>query len=197
MALTGKQLIFATEYLKCLNATEAARRAGYKGDDKSHASIGYENLRKLEISSFINTEFTKHVMSAEEVLYHLTMIGRGDMDDILDDKGNLDLDKARARGKTGIIKKVKTRTITSEDSDIVENEIEPVDRLKALELLAKYHDLINKVKVEDWRTQAIADIRAGNIPYEALAEAFDETLATQLFAAAGIPVQVGQSAEGE
>lgn len=62
------------------------------------------------------------------------------------------------------------------------------DRLAALNLLAKYHDLVNKVKIEDWRSQAVADIRAGNLPFAALAEAFDEDLATELFRAAGVPI---------
>lgn len=189
--LTGKQQRFITEYLKCLNATEAARRAEYDGNDVTLASIGYENLRKPQIASRIEEEFAKHTMSAAEVLYHLTAIGRTDISDVLDDKGNIDLVKARERGKTGIIKKVKSRMITTEDSDIVETEVEPMDKVKALELLAKYHDLINKIRVEDWRTDAIADIRAGNIDYEALVEAFDDTLATELFRAAGVPISSG------
>jgi phage terminase small subunit len=186
--LTGKQQRFVVEYLKCLNATEAARRSGYEGDDNTLSSVGYENLRKPDIASRIEEEFTKHKMTAAEVLYHLSAIGRADVDDVLDDKGNIDLLKARARGKTGIIKKIKSRMITTEDSDIVETEVEPMDKVKALELLAKYHDLINKIRIDDWRTQAIADIRAGNLPFEALADAFDESLATELFRAAGVPI---------
>jgi len=62
------------------------------------------------------------------------------------------------------------------------------DRLKALELLAKYHDLINKVRIEDWRSQAISDIRAGVVTYDALAQAFDRDLASELFTAAGVPL---------
>lgn len=40
-----------------------------------------------------------------------------------------------------------------------------------------------------WQDQAIADIRAGLVTYEALAEAFDDDLATELFTRAGMPVE--------
>lgn len=47
------------------------------------------------------------------------------------------------------------------------------------------------VKIEvNWQEQAIMDIRAGVIHYHDLVEAFDAELATQLFARAGIPVQI-------
>lgn len=68
-----------------------------------------------------------------------------------------------------------------------------VDRyLRALDhrakLLGEYAPL--KVKQEDWRTQAIEDIKAGRIDYKTLSAAFDDNLAMQLFAAAGKPVMV-------
>lgn len=48
------------------------------------------------------------------------------------------------------------------------------------------------VEVEDWRSKAIEDIKAGRIAYKALVEAFDTDLATQLFAEAGLSIQVGE-----
>lgn len=47
--LTPKQEIFVSEYLKTGNATEAARRAGYKGNDNTLAQVGNENLRKPNV----------------------------------------------------------------------------------------------------------------------------------------------------
>lgn len=47
--LTPKQKAFADEYLKCGNATEAARRAGYK---QPHVQ-GSQNLEKLSVSAYI------------------------------------------------------------------------------------------------------------------------------------------------
>lgn len=44
--LTGKQYLFVEVYLKTFNATEAARQAGYKGNDSTLAVVGSENLTK-------------------------------------------------------------------------------------------------------------------------------------------------------
>ena len=47
--LTDKQKAFVNHYLICLNATEAAKRAGYKGSYDTLRSIGSENLTKPNI----------------------------------------------------------------------------------------------------------------------------------------------------
>lgn len=51
--LTPKQQLFVSEYLKTGNATEAARKAGYKGNDKTLGQVGAENLKKPGISRVI------------------------------------------------------------------------------------------------------------------------------------------------
>lgn len=51
MDLTPKQKAFADEFLKCGNATEAAKRAGYS--EQSARQMGTENLSKPYISSYI------------------------------------------------------------------------------------------------------------------------------------------------
>lgn len=51
MNLTPKQKAFADEFLKCGNATEAAKRAGYS--EQSARQMGTENLSKPSISSYI------------------------------------------------------------------------------------------------------------------------------------------------
>lgn len=139
MALTPKQEAFINEYFKCWNATQAAIRAGYS--EKTAYSIGSENLKKPEIAEVIRTRMTESAMSSDEVLFHLAQIARGDISDALDDNGNLDLRKAKERGVSNLIKKVKSRAITTEQSDIAESETEQYDRLKALELLGKVHGM--------------------------------------------------------
>lgn len=44
------------------------------------------------------------------------------------------------------------------------------------------------VQVDDWRSQAIEDIKAGKISFEALRDAFDHETATELFTAAGASI---------
>lgn len=53
MKLTPKQKAFADYYIECGNATEAARRAGYKGNPKTLSAVGIENLGKPGISAYI------------------------------------------------------------------------------------------------------------------------------------------------
>jgi phage terminase small subunit len=144
MALTNKQQAFVNAYIRTRNATQAAIEAGYS-QNTAHA-IGWENLRKPEISEAVRQFFEADSMSAAEVLHHLALIARGDVSEVLDDMGNFDLRKARAAGKTNLVKKLKARTITSTDkdgdgTDIHEWEVELYDRMKALELIGKYQKL--------------------------------------------------------
>jgi len=46
-----------------------------------------------------------------------------------------------------------------------------------------------KIHVDDWRSQAIADIRAGKLPYAALKEWFDDSMAAELFREAGVKIE--------
>lgn len=90
--------------------------------------------------------------------------------------------RVNSYGKEYVYKQVRVReTVTTN----------PGDWRAAIEFLKRRFpdEWGDRQKIEDWRTQAIADIRAGKIPYEALADAFDTDLATELFAAAGVPVQ--------
>lgn len=172
MALTNKQELFVSEYLKHFNATKAALDAGYS--EKSAHSIGSENLKKPEIAARVQARLTQAAMTADEVLFHLAEIARADLDEVTDSLGNLDMKKARDAGKTRLIKKVRQRTITTSDrdgegSDISETEVEMHDRLKALELLGKHHKLFTDKSevetsgqvtvryVENWRDDSPAE----------------------------------------
>ena len=68
--LTEKQNQFILEYMKDLNATQAAIRAGYS--KKTAKVIGYENLTKPYISERIQEEIDKRServkMTADDVL---------------------------------------------------------------------------------------------------------------------------------
>lgn len=194
--LKPKHQLFVNYYFELnFNQTKAAIAAGFpEAGARTQAS---RLLKNVDIIAEIERRMNEHAMSANEVLYHLSAIGRGDMDDLLDKRGNPSLKMARENKKTHLIKKLHVETIPVGEDRIktVVTKIEVYDRLRALELLAKHHDLINRVKIDDWRTQAITDIRAGVIPFKALAEAFDIDLATELFKAAGVPVQISEGEE--
>lgn len=89
--LTDKQELFAREYLKDLNATQAAIRAGYSED--SAASQGCENLIKPNIAKRIaelKAERNEDVgVDAAYVLRRLAEIDQMDVLDILTSAGEL------------------------------------------------------------------------------------------------------------
>lgn len=184
--LSSKQQKFAAHYAVHSNATQAALHADYS--EKTAYSQGQRLLKNVEIQKVIQEIFRRNTMSEFEVLHRLTEIARGDLSDVVDDYGNLDMAKAKSKGKTKLLKKVKSRSITTDDSDIHEAEVETYDALKALELLARKHDLINKIRVERVEDRVIVDIRAGRIDFEPLAQEFGLDLATQLFQQAGVPI---------
>lgn len=74
--LTEKQKRFVEEYLVDLNATQAARRAGYSG--KTAYSIGQENLRKPAIQAALarrQETYAKRVeWTVEDILADLRTI---------------------------------------------------------------------------------------------------------------------------
>ena len=80
MKFTPKQRRFVQEYLICLNATEAAKRAGYSENVAS--AIGFENLKKPKIKQLIDETLesiaTEKVASITEILEFLTSVMRGE-----------------------------------------------------------------------------------------------------------------------
>ena len=79
--LTPKQKAFADYYIELGNATEAARRAGYKKPNVQ----GSQNLEKLSIKSYIEERVKaldeKRIAKGEEVLQYLTKVMRGEEKD--------------------------------------------------------------------------------------------------------------------
>lgn len=139
--LSDKQKLFVEEYLQCLNATEAARKAGYKGGENTLASQGSDNLRNAKIRAYVDARLAESAMKADEVLGRLTEQARGSLDDFLKN-GSLDLEQAAQRGKLHMVKKItqKKRSF-GEDGIETEIQIELHDSQAALTLLGKHHRL--------------------------------------------------------
>lgn len=57
--LTPKQALFCREYFVDLNATQSAKRAGYKGNDNTLSAVGYENLGKPRIIAVMDVFFER------------------------------------------------------------------------------------------------------------------------------------------
>lgn len=181
--LTAKQRRFVEEYLVCLNATEAARRAEYTHPNKQ----GPANLVKVGIAAAISAGFALRAMPSDEVLARLADIARGSADDFVtiyespltDLAGDpvratdgtaimrrfpsLDLEKARERGVLHLIRKI---SYTAHGP-----AVELYDAQAALALLAKHHGLLidrQEITGKDGApiavqfTQALDAVYAGN-----------------------------------
>lgn len=83
IGLNQRQKLFASEYIKLGNATQAAINAGYS--EKTAGRIAGQNLKKLEIKSYIDAEVEKmhseNIMDAKEALSILSDIARGKRDE--------------------------------------------------------------------------------------------------------------------
>lgn len=80
--LTYKQKAFVDAYLDCLNASEAARRAGYSL--RTARSVGSENLAKPDIAAAIQAGMAERAMPRDEVLLRLTEHARADVRDLFE-----------------------------------------------------------------------------------------------------------------
>ena len=120
--MTERQKRFVDYYIKSGNATEAARKAGYKNPVK----IGSENLTKLDIRKAIDDRLaemqSERIADAEEVLTYLTAAMRGEITEeviVVEGLGN---GESSARVET--------------------KQLSAATRTKAAELLAKRYGLL-------------------------------------------------------
>lgn len=142
MKLTPKQKAFADEYLICGNATEAAKRAGYK--EKAAYAMGAENLKKPQISAYIAERQKQiedsRIANIKEVLEFYSSVLRGEIKDQFDMDASLsdrlaagrelmkryekaDEQKARVRLLNAQVDKLTGNNQEVEDLEDIEEEI--------------------------------------------------------------------------
>lgn len=129
-----RQKLFVEEYLRCWNASEAARRAGYS--PRSAASIGWENLRKPEIKQEIDRRIEEELMSVNEVLVRLAQQARAEYSEYIAADGSLDLERLKADGKAHLVKSIKRTRYGI--------QVEFYNAQSALLQIARYHGLFNE-----------------------------------------------------
>ena len=147
--LTNKQQRFVDEYLLDLNATAAAKRAGYS--KKTASQIGEENLRKLEISKLIKeaidarSERTK--IDADWLLKRLADEVTANVADIYNDNGSLKaVHEWPEIWRTGLVAGLdivqEYETVDGEKKLVGRvSKIKLSDRIKRLELIGKHVDV--------------------------------------------------------
>lgn len=132
--MTDKQKRFADEYLIDCNIARAYMAAYPKVKSVVSASTaGGRLLKNVEVKSYIDDQMQKiqssKIAKAEEVLESLTAILRGETED------QVVVTEGQGEGYS--------------QARIIEKRVSEKDRLKAAELLAKYHQLlVPKVQIE-------------------------------------------------
>lgn len=149
MAISAKQQVFIDEYLICLNASEAARRAGYNG--KSNV-VGPRLLADVSIGAEIDRRLKEKHLNADSVLARVSELANSDIVTFADVRRISDLKDEKYKGKTHVIKKFKskiTKGLAGIETEEVELELYGADG--SLDKMMRYHGLYNDKVELSWR----------------------------------------------
>ena len=181
--LTAKQRTFALEYIICKNGTEAARRAGYAGDDATLAVTASRLLRNAKVVEFINERFAEMAMRADEVIARMSEQASADMGDFIDVKHNwvsINLERAKDNNKLHLIKKIKQGKYGV--------ELELYDAQAAQRTLAQHHGLLKTEVTINFAPELLERFgelaRRAEIPASQLFEDMMNAIAAELSAEA-------------
>jgi phage terminase small subunit len=107
--VTPKQALFIDAYLtNGFNQTQAAITAGYA---KVSAHVeAHKVIRKPAVRAEIDRRMRDYRISADEIMGRLSAIARANIEDLIDDNGNLDFKRARQRGALAAIRSI-TQTV--------------------------------------------------------------------------------------
>lgn len=163
--LTPKQRLFVAEYLKDLNATQAAVRAGYgEKSNRTPSRLMANKAVRAEIEKALAARVEKLEITAEQVLSAIADIAFGDVRDVFDDEGALkapsEWDERTAASVVGL----EIGTSAKGKGEVVHvAKIKRADRLRALDMLARHHSLYNdklEIKGLDALSERLARAKA-------------------------------------
>lgn len=144
--LTAKEARFVREYLKDLNATQAAIRAGYRAHTAKQA--GSRLLSNVDVSAAIDEakqeRNDKLQIDAEWVLKRLRDEAEADLLDLYDDNGSiLPVEEWPLIWRQGLVTEVKTEELYEGEGEDRINvgrvvTMKVSDRIKRIELIGKH-----------------------------------------------------------
>lgn len=181
MALTPKQKRFVAEYLIDLNATAAARRAGYSA--KTADRIGPELLGKTCVSEAIQQAIQEREKRTEitqdKVIQELAKLGFFDIRKLFDKDGKpLDISKLDDDTAAALVG-LDVQDVSDSDGNYVGfiKKYKMADKIKALELLGKHTGAFEKHDTQtaalETAMRALADIIEKPVPNRKI-EDFEE-----------------------
>lgn len=157
--LTAKQALFVEHYLDCLNATEAARRAGYAEPRQQGSRL----LTNVNVAAAVSAGLATKAMPVDEVLARLSAIGRADIrdlfafaeKDVVNEAGEVVVSEGSMTG-LNLHRNAPLYLIKSITPTRYGTKIELHDQKSALDTLARAHGILNTF---DWSKvpQAIVD----------------------------------------
>lgn len=140
--LNRKRKLFCEEYIKDLNASEAAKRAGYIGKDVRTTACSL--LKKPECSEYIkelqSATAERNRITVDDLIHDLDEIRKADLKDLYDEDGNLKGVNRLPSNVTRIIQEheVTTQTIIGCDIEKTRTKYKFYSKLEAIEKLAKH-----------------------------------------------------------
>ena len=152
--LSRKHKRFIDEYLRTFNGTRSYMVVYPKCTYESAMSNSSDLLRKPEVAAVIEDRMKEAHMSADEALKLTSDIAHGDVGQLLDDYGNIDIKTVKQAGLTKLIKKFHQKTTTiigkkesDDDKEIVELDVELYSAAEAqrdiLKMAGKFQEKIN------------------------------------------------------
>ena len=168
--LTNKQKKFIDEYLKDLNATQAAIRAGYS--EKTAYSIGIENLRKPEIQEKIKQRQQELSEQAEVtqslLIQELLKVVKFDIGEYVNYKTVKAIDGYDGDGQPiiGYQQVIDLKDSETVDTSLIQEvkssrgtvSIKAYDKIKAIEMLGKHLGLFEGPEIQKLIDQLQKDI---------------------------------------
>lgn len=153
--LTPRQIRFVNEYIKTLNITQSAIKAGY-APNSAHVT-GSRLLRNKKVNEYIKSQQEKvmddSILTAKELLHLLTNAAVGDeteTKEVVVKRSSFEKNPDTGR----------MNLVYNEHVELVEVPIKPSDRLKARDMLGKYHSLFtDKLDVSLVAPEFVDDIQ--------------------------------------
>lgn len=113
---TNKEALYAEARLKGKSKRQAAIAAGFS--EESAQEMGKRLSRNVQVRRIVQERISEVKADTNEVLSLLALHLRADVADVaecIDERGQLDLKKARERGVSRLVKKIKCKAIARRD----------------------------------------------------------------------------------
>lgn len=147
--LTDKQRRFVAEYLLTLNATDAARKAGYKQPNVTSAKLMANPLIAKQIGEAQRQGLEKLELSRDALLRELANCALRDVADLCDENGTIitdDLRKLPERVRR-CIDGIKQRVTTDQSGNqTVTTELKLSPKIAAVELAMKHFGMLKPIE---------------------------------------------------